>query len=104
MELGGDPLIPKEEIYYGGPPNDGISSLDAPKFVKADQASFLKGSDRVLALKCNGIAKAYPLRILNWHEIVNDHFGDEGITITYCPLCGSGTASRLLGLVIQTGV
>lgn len=47
-----------------------------------------------MALKRNGIAKAYPLRILNWHEIVNDQFGDENIVIVYCPLCGSGTASK----------
>lgn len=48
----------------------------------------------MLALKRNGIAKAYPLRILNWHEIVNDRFGNESIVIVYCPLCGSGTASK----------
>lgn len=101
-----DPLIPEEEIFHGGPPKDGIPSLDIPKFVKANEATFLKDGDRVLALKRTGIAKAYPLRILNWHEIVNDHFGDEGIAITYCPLCGSGTASeaKVAGKSLQLGV
>jgi len=87
-------LIPVEEIHFGGPPKDGIPSLDNPKFVPAKQARFLQPNDRVLALKRNGIAKAYPLRILNWHEIVNDRFGNESIVIVYCPLCGSGTASK----------
>ena len=101
-----DPLIPGEEIFHGGPPKDGIPSLDIPKFVKSSEATFLQDGDRVLALKRNGIAKAYPLRILNWHEIVNDQFGDEGITITYCPLCGSGTASeaKVAGKTLQLGV
>ena len=99
-------LIPEEEIFSGGPPKDGIPSLDHPQFVKAAQASFLQDNDRVLALKRNGIAKAYPLRILNWHEIVNDRYGDEGIIVTYCPLCGSGTASeaKVAGKFLQFGV
>lgn len=99
-------LIPEEEILSGGPTKDGIPSLDYPKFVKAAQAHFLRDEDQVLALKRNGIAKAYPLRILNWHEIVNDRFGDEGIIITYCPLCGSGTASeaKVAGEFLQFGV
>lgn len=99
-------LIPEEEILSGGPTKDGIPSLDYPKFVKAAQAHFLRDEDQVLALKRNSIAKAYPLRILNWHEIVNDRFGDEGVIITYCPLCGSGTASeaKVAGESLQFGV
>ena len=99
-------LIPEAEIFSGGPPKDGIPSLDRPKFVKAAQAHFLQDADMVLALKRNGIAKAYPLRILNWHEIVNDRFGDEAIVITYCPLCGSGTASeaKVAGKPLEFGV
>lgn len=99
-------LIPEKEIFSGGPPKDGIPSLDNPKFIKAAQAHFLHDEDQVLALKRNGIAKAYPLRILNWHEIVNDRFGNEAIIITYCPLCGSGTASeaKVAGKILQFGV
>ncbi|MDT8364389.1 MAG: DUF3179 domain-containing protein [Nitrosomonas sp.] len=99
-------LIPESEIFSGGPPKDGIPSLDSPVFIKAAQAHFLNNTDRVLALTRHGISKAYPLRILNWHEIVNDRFGDEGIIITYCPLCGSGTASeaKVNGRHLQFGV
>ena len=99
-------LIPSEEIHFGGPPRDGIPALNNPKFVPASEARFLQSQDRVLALHRNGIAKAYPLRILNWHEIVNDRFGDEAITIVYCPLCGSGTASeaKIGDVVLEFGV
>lgn len=99
-------LIPVDEIHSGGPPKDGIPSLDNPVFIKASQAHFLRDTDRVLALTRHGVSKAYPLRILNWHEIVNDRFGDEGIIITYCPLCGSGTASeaKVAGKFLQFGV
>lgn len=101
-----DVLIPADEIHFGGPPKDGIPALDHPKFVRACEARFLQPQDRVLALERNGVAKAYPLNILNWHEIVNDRFGDEAIAIVYCPLCGSGTASlaEIDGRALQFGV
>lgn len=85
-------LIPMNEIISGGPPRDGIPAIDHPKFTVAAEADYLKAFDRVLGIVRNGIAKAYPIRILNWHEIVNDKFGDEPVVITYCPLCGSGVA------------
>jgi len=85
-------LIPAEEIVSGGPQRDGIPSLDDPKFVAADRAGFLKDRDRVLGISLNGIARAYPIRILNYHEIVNDVLGGKPVVITYCPLCGSGMA------------
>ncbi len=95
-------LIPADEIYQGGPPRDGIPALDKPKFIKANKADFLKKQDRILGLKRNGKFKAYPISILNWHEIVNDQIGHEKVVITYCPLCGTGigfkakTSQRLL--------
>ncbi|VAW59406.1 hypothetical protein MNBD_GAMMA11-3260 [hydrothermal vent metagenome] len=82
------PLIPKSEISGGGPVKDGIPSIDKPEFVSADQADFLKKDDRVLGLKIAGHIKAYPIKILNWHEIVND----GNILLSYCPLCGTGMA------------
>lgn len=85
-------LVPPAQIASGGPPKDGIPAIDRPKFVKAGEARFLQGDDRVLGVVRNGIAKAYPVRILNWHEIVNDTFGAEPIAITFCPLCGTGIA------------
>lgn len=99
-------LVPTEEILFGGPPKDGIPAIDKPVFVKASQARSLRDDDRVLAITRNGISKAYPIRIMNWHEIVNDQFGDEGIAITYCPLCGSGIAFKadVAGKSLKFGV
>ena len=87
-----NPLIPVGDIKKGGPPRDGIPSLDNPVFVGADDATYLKSRDRVLGLLINGIAHAYPIRLLNYHEIVNDVIGDMAVVVTYCPLCGSGAA------------
>jgi hypothetical protein len=84
--------IPLEEIQPGGPPKDGIPALLSPKFVPAGKAVFLKEEDRILALAAGSEAKAYPIRILNWHEVVNDTLGGKPILITYCPLCGTGMA------------
>jgi hypothetical protein len=79
--------IPLDEIKDGGPPPDGIPSIDNPKFVKVSQAQFVSDDDLVIGLKLNGQTKAYPLFILVWHEIVNDKLGDTPVTVTYCPLC-----------------
>lgn len=84
-------IIPVSEIKDGGPPKDGIPSIDNPKFLSASNASLSK-NDRILGVYENGIAKAYPIAILNYHEIVNDNFGDKAVVVTYCPLCGSGIA------------
>lgn len=84
--------IPTSEIRSGGPPKDGIPALTDPKFISAGQAKYLKPQDRVLGVVLNGEARAYPLRILNWHEIVNDIIGPSPVVITYCPLTGSGIA------------
>ena len=85
-------LIPLGEIHSGGPPKDGIPSLDDPRFTQPAEPDSLNPSDRVLGLAHNGIAKAYPISIMNWHEIVNDRFGESAVVVTYCPLCGSGVA------------
>ncbi len=84
--------MPAAEILWGGVPRDGIPAIDSPKFVSANDAKFLDDSDRVLGVSRNGIAKAYPIRILDRHEVVNDRFGDEAVVVTYCPLCYSGMA------------
>lgn len=89
-----DALISVDAIERGGPPRDGIPSLDRPRFVSREQARFLMPDDRVLGIQRNGIARAYPVAILNWHEIVNDRFGEEPVVVTYCPLCGTGMAYR----------
>ena len=79
-------IVPLDQIVSGGPPPDGIPSVDNPKFISIQEASkFLKDSE--LGLNLNGDVRAYPLQILVWHEIVNDNIGDVPVAITYCPLC-----------------
>ena len=99
-------LIPAEQILSGGPQRDGIPAIDQPNFVNARAADFLENDDRVLGLDYKGVKRAYPIRILNWHEIVNDQVGGEAITITYCPLCGTGLvySGNMGGKAYQFGV
>ena len=89
-------LIDPTEIQRGGPPKDGIPAIDRPKFVAPGEAR-MKWGERILGVALNGEAKAYPVRILNWHEVVNDSVGGMPVAVTYCPLCGSGvTFSRVV--------
>jgi hypothetical protein len=81
--------VPLEEIIPGGPPKDGIPSIDDPEFVPAAEAA-LPENEPVIGLVVDGDARAYPLRILIWHEIVNDVVGGVPVAITYCPLCNTG--------------
>lgn len=75
--------IPPEEILSGGPPKDGIPAILEPKFVRAEEATFLDDGDKVIGIVRRGIAKAYPVKILNWHEVVNDRVEDSPIAVTY---------------------
>lgn len=79
-------IIPLEKIRGGGPPKDGIPSIDNPVFTTSD-ADFISNEDIVIGLEIAGDARAYPLSILVWHEIVNDNVGETPVAITYCPLC-----------------
>lgn len=98
--------IDASKIKEGGPPRGGIPSLDDPPMVSAEEATYLKSSDRILGIEMNGMAKAYPIRILNWHEIVNDDVGGEPVLVSYCPLCGSGMAfnAHIKGKALDFGV
>ena len=80
-------LIPLDKIRGGGPPKDGIPSIDNPVFVGVDESRFMSDSDTVVGVEMHGETKAYPLFILVWHEIVNDRIGDVPVSVTYCPLC-----------------
>jgi len=80
-------IIPLDKIRGGGPPKDGIPSIDDPKFATLSESDFMTSSDIVIGLEINGEAKAYPLFILVWHEIVNDNIGGTPVAVTYCPLC-----------------
>ena len=109
-----DALIPEDKVFEGGPPKDGIPSIDEPIFVKigvkpglnVSEVKRLDDDDLVLGINLNGIARAYPIPIMNWHEIVNDQFGDLPVVITFCPLCGSGMAfeSTINGRKLTFGV
>lgn len=83
-------LVPLDEIISGGPPPDGIPAIDRPTFIAPGQATWLTPDEPVLAFEVNGDARAYPLQILMWHEIVNDTVGGKPVVVTYCPLCNSG--------------
>jgi hypothetical protein len=77
-------LIPLREIQSGGPPKDGIPALTNPAFVSANEANrLLRPSDIVLGVEFGGVAKAYPVRILNWHEIVNDDVGQQPVLVSW---------------------
>ena len=71
-------------------PRDAIPPLDFPKYESADEATWLLDDDVVLGAEFNGDARVYPLKILNWHEIVNETIGGKHLVVTYCPLCRSG--------------
>jgi len=82
--------VPKEALHDGGPPKDGIPALDRPRFVAAGEAAgFLKDKDQIIGVYRNGDAKAYPLKIMVWHELVNDEIGGKPSTVSYCPLNGA---------------
>ncbi len=88
--------VPLEKIVAGGPGKDGIPAIREPQFVSASEASFLQEKDRVLGIRKGDQVKAYPIKILNWHEVVNDTVGQFPVIISYCPLCGTGMAFRAI--------
>lgn len=95
------------EILSGGPPRDGIPALFDPVMIAAADDIALSPRDPVLVLDMPGHpARAYPLRYLTWHEIVNDQVGDVPVAVTYCPLCNTGMVfdRRLGDRVLTFGV
>lgn len=99
-------LVPAERIEFGGPQKDDIPAIDKPDFVSAGFATHVRNNDVVLGIDYKGSTRAYPIRILNWHEVVNDRFDDEPVAVIYCPLCGTGMAfvARSSGRVLDFGV
>ena len=78
------------EILSGGPPKDGIPAIDRPWFVPVADMANMADTEPVISFEQSGDARAYPLAIMIWHEIVNDEVGGLPVTVTYCPLCNSG--------------
>ena len=79
-----------EEITWGGVVKDGIPALTNPKHLEADEASYITPDELVFGVEINGDARAYPLRILDWHEMFNDVVGGQPVSLAYCTLCGAG--------------
>jgi len=82
--------IRPEEIVWGGVRVDGIPALDNPTHVSAREATYLQDDDEVFGIEINGDVRAYPLRIMGWHEMFNDVIGGEPVSLAYCTLCGAG--------------
>lgn len=86
----GKHCVPLSEITSGGPSPDGIPPIDAPKFVsQRDADAWLEAPEPVIAVAEGNEARAYPLKILLWHEIVNDTVGGRPVVVTFCPLCNT---------------
>jgi hypothetical protein len=81
-----------EEIQWGGVRVDGIPALDRPAMLAAEEAHYLEPGEPVLGIAINGDARAYPLRILDWHEMANDIIGGVPVSLAYCTLCGAAIA------------
>ena len=75
--------IDTSEIMSGGPPKDGIPALMEPKFIPGKKSEFMRPEEKVLGVVIDGIAKAYPTRILSWHELVNDKFGNTAVLVSW---------------------
>jgi hypothetical protein len=97
--------VPLSEFVSGGPPKDGIPPIDEPRFLRVDEVDFLAEREPVVELVLDGEARAYPLQILTWHEIVNDEVGGTPVAVTFCPLCNTAIAfdRRLRGRTLDFG-
>ena len=82
-------LIDLAEIRDGGPPKDGIPAIDDPRFQPVAEVDDLADTEPVIGLTVSRESRAYPLRILTWHEIANDVIGGVPVAVTYCPLCNA---------------
>ncbi|WP_204114101.1 DUF3179 domain-containing protein [Shimia biformata] len=95
------------EIMSGGPPKDGIPALRDPQFIRAHQETRIGDTEPVITVEIDGAEpRAYPIRYLTWHEIVNDTVGDIPVAVTFCPLCNSGITfdRRVAGRILTFGV
>ena len=85
--------VPYSEILSGGPPKDGIPAIDSPKHVSVSEADeWLEPVEPVVLVRVGEEARAYPIQILMWHEIVNDSLGGKPLMVSFCPLCNTAIA------------
>jgi hypothetical protein len=94
------------DVLSGGPPKDGIPSIDNPEFWPVEDIKGLEEHEPVISVTIGGETKAYPVRILTWHEIVNDTIGGTPVAVTYCPLCNAAVVfdRTVDGQVTEFGV
>lgn len=95
------------EILSGGPPKDGIPAIDAPQFQRVANKRGIDNVEPVITVEIDGaVPRAYPIRYLMWHEIVNDSVGGVPVAVTFCPLCNSGLTfdRRVGGRTLSFGV
>jgi hypothetical protein len=106
-------LIPIERITAAGIPRDGIPSLldppmmslsDLPTFDKRNLGHYLVSSDRVVGVVINGEARAYPIRLLNWHEVINDTLAGVPIAVTYHPFSDTLLERGVYQFRLGTGI
>ena len=76
-------IVPPEQILAGGPPKDGIPAILKPELIRPDIATYLQHADQVIGVRIGGQARAYPINILNWHEVVNDTVNGIPIAVTF---------------------
>ncbi len=79
----GNAIVPEDEILSGGPPKDGIPAILEPEFIPADKAGYLEPDDQVIGVAIGNQARAYPIKILNWHEAVNDTVDQQPLVVTF---------------------
>jgi hypothetical protein len=87
-------VVPAAEIRDGGPAKDAIPAVRDPQFVRAGQAAFLEANDKVIGVVLEGRARAYPIKILNWHEVVDDSIEGVPLAVTFCPLVQDAAVYR----------
>jgi len=76
-------IVPKDHILSGGPPKDGIPAIMEPHFITSHKVDFLKDNDPVIGIVIGKVARAYPISILNWHEVVNDTIKGVPLVVTF---------------------
>ncbi len=101
-----DLRLPEDQIRRGGPPKDGIPALTDPKTAPVGQAEFMRPEDRVVGVTVQGESRAYPIKVLNFHECYNDVLGGVPIAVIFCPLCDSVSVvdRRLNGKRYEFGI
>jgi len=101
-----DLSVPRDSVVAGGPPRDGIRSVDSPEFASSAEARWVKGTTPVIGVVQGGEARAYPTHLLEFHQIVNDTLGGVPIAVTYDPLAGIPRAFRRTvdGKTLEFGV